>query len=255
MADPTIAKMQRGHGEQPRPRIVFYDTLRGFTVISMCVFHTCYDLAYLYGLNMPWFTAPSFQDLWRDSISFTFLILAGWMTSYSRDNFKRSGIYAVTALIVWAATSVASVDTPVSFGIIYCMAACTFLWACFARVAHGSLERFPNIAIYGMGIVLLALFLITNGVQHVRYPVEELAWLGFPSVSFASGDYYPLIPYLFLYLFGAFAAIRYRRSRKHEPAWMLRNWCPPLSFIGRHSLIVYVAHQPIVLLVLQLILG
>lgn len=37
-------------------RITVFDTIRGFTMLSMAGFHACYDLAYLYGWKMPWFT-------------------------------------------------------------------------------------------------------------------------------------------------------------------------------------------------------
>lgn len=41
-------------------RITVFDTIRGFTMLSMAGFHTCYDLAYLYGFKMPWFTQTIF---------------------------------------------------------------------------------------------------------------------------------------------------------------------------------------------------
>ena len=44
-------------------RITIFDTVRGFTMISMAGFHACYDLAYLYGWDMPWFTQTVFQDI------------------------------------------------------------------------------------------------------------------------------------------------------------------------------------------------
>lgn len=53
-------------------RITIFDTVRGFTMISMAGFHACYDLAYLYGWDMPWFTQSVFQDVWRASISWVF---------------------------------------------------------------------------------------------------------------------------------------------------------------------------------------
>lgn len=62
-------------------RITIFDTVRGFTMISMAGFHACYDLAYLYGWDMPWFTQTVFQDVWRASISWVFLFIAGWMCS------------------------------------------------------------------------------------------------------------------------------------------------------------------------------
>ena len=239
----------------PCPRVAFYDTLRGFTIVSMCAFHACYDLAYLYGMDMPWFTDPIIQDLWRDSISFTFLILAGWMTSYSRSNLKRAAVYALAAAVVWAATTIAAVDTPVNFGILYCMAACTLVWGVIERTAGKCIARLSNSALAIVSIAMIVMFALTYRIPLTRYPVEGLAWLGFPSASFASGDYYPLLPYLFLYLLGVFGAMQFRRTRPSEPVWMLRDWCPPLTVIGRHSLLIYLLHQPAVLLALSLVLG
>lgn len=106
-------------------RITIFDTVRGFTMISMAGFHACYDLAYLYGWDMPWFTQSAFQDIWRASISWVFLFIAGWMCTLSRNNIKRAAKYALAALVVWLATTLVSVDDSVNFGIIYCMAACT----------------------------------------------------------------------------------------------------------------------------------
>ncbi len=106
-------------------RITIFDTVRGFTMISMAGFHACYDLAYLYGWDMPWFTQTVFQDIWRASISWVFLFIAGWMCTLSRNNIKRAAKYALAALVVWLATTLVSVDDSVNFGIIYCMAACT----------------------------------------------------------------------------------------------------------------------------------
>ena len=95
-------------------RIAFFDTVRGFTVCSMVLFHLSYDLAYLYGVSLPWFTGTAFQAVWRASISWTFLFLAGWMTSFSRSNVKRALVYAGAALLVFAVTSLAAVDTAVN---------------------------------------------------------------------------------------------------------------------------------------------
>lgn len=118
-------------------RITIFDTVRGFTMISMAGFHACYDLAYLYGWDMPWFTQTVFQDIWRASISWVFLFIAGWMCTLSRNNAKRAAKYAAAALVVWIVTTLVSVDDSVNFGIIYCMAACTAV----AAVARPMLQK------------------------------------------------------------------------------------------------------------------
>lgn len=236
------------HEENPRkPRIAFFDSLRGFTIISMVAFHAAYDAAYLYGFEILWFTDPIIQTVWRSSISWVFLALAGWMTSLSRNNLKRGGVYAVTAGAVFLATSVAGVDTPISFGIIYCMAACTLLYAATAPL----LNRFPAAA--GL-ISCLVLFAVTYTLPHTTYPVEGLAWLGFPSASFVSGDYYPLLPNAFLYLAGAFAARWFDgHHASGYPTWMMKANVPFLSMIGKLSLPIYLVHQPLLILIFTMV--
>lgn len=236
-------------------RIPALDTLRGLTIVSMVLFHATYDLAYLYGIEVDWFLFGPVQDIWRNSISWTFLFLAGWMTSFSRDNLRRGGRYALAALVVFAVTAIARVDTPISYGIIFCMAAMTLIWGCVERFAPNALDRAPRLA----WVLPLALFFLTRGVPHHRYAIEHLAWLGFPSPGFTSGDYYPLIPFGFMYLSGALMARAVRGEGDWDPerfpAWMRRDLCPALTFLGRHSLPIYLLHQPIVLLAIDLVLG
>lgn len=242
--------------EPPAPskkqeRVHILDTVRGVTILSMCAFHTAYDLAYLYGLDMPWFTNGIFQEIWRVSISWTFLALAGWMTSLTRNNLKRGCIYALVAFLVWLATSVVSVDTPISFGIIFCMAASTLLWEPFKRLTRRIRARHPFL----LAVLLVVLFLALYQVPRTRYSFSGFAWLGFPGPTFSSGDYYPLIPFSLLYLAFAVLADAWMRSKRPYPAWMMRDWAPPLTFMGRHSLFIYVIHQEVILGVLMLALG
>lgn len=185
-------------------RITIFDTVRGFTMISMAGFHACYDLAYLYGWDMPWFTQTVFQDIWR-----------------------------------------ASVDDSVNFGIIYCMAACTGIVALTDPVLKKISAR------EGMSLCLV-LFAITWSIPKTIYPVPYLAWLGFPSPGFVSGDYYPIIPFIFMYLAGYFTAHIAQGIDKTVPSWAYANPLPALASLGRHALPFYLLHQPIILGILEL---
>ena len=169
------------------------------------------------------------------------------MTSLSRNNLKRGGVYAAAAGAVFLATSIAGVDTPISFGIIYCMAACTLLYAATAPL----LNRLP--AAVGL-ISCLVLFAATYTLPHTTYPVEGLAWLGVPSASFVSGDYYPLLPNVFLYLAGAFAARWFdQHHASGYPMWMMKADVPFLSMIGKLSLPIYLVHQPLLILIFTMV--
>lgn len=236
----------------PRGRVRVFDVWRGISVISMVLFHYCYDLRYLSGMSLPWF-APPLQDIWRASISWSFIFIAGCMCPLSRNNLKRGGVYALFAVGIFAVTSLAAVDTPISFGVIYCMAACTLVEWVLERLGarpHGYLAAFLLFLAFllclglpdgtvGIGPVQVAL-------PHGLYSTEWLSWLGIPGPRFASGDYYPLLPYLLLYLAGTSCG-----SLWHErgyPSWAYGNVAKPLQLVGRHALLVYVLHQPVLLL-------
>lgn len=168
------------------------------------------------------------------------------MCTLSRNNIKRAAKYAVAALIVWVATTLVSVDDSVNFGIIFCMAACTAIVA----LARPFLDRVP--AVWGISICLI-LFACTWSIPKAVYPIPYLAWLGFPSPDFVSGDYYPLIPFLFMYLTGFFAARTVQKANRKAPAWAYVNPIPALASLGRHALPFYLLHQPVILGVLELI--
>lgn len=233
-------------------RVHAFDLIRGFSVISMVLFHYCYDLRFLAGVRLDFF-APPFVDIWRASISWTFVFVAGSMYSYSHDNLRRAGKYLFVALLIFVATSVARVDIPINFGIIFCMGACTLTTYILDR-----LRILPK-GIFG-AVVLALLFLSSLHVpqgylsllgQRVflprgLYDCGWLSWAGFPGPSFSSGDYYPLIPYVFLYLSANSLTTHVKKSG--FPVWFSKLKGATLECVGRHALPIYLLHQPVLLL-------
>lgn len=238
---------------EPAGRIGIFDIARGAAVISMVLFHLCYDLAFIGGVSLSWFASP-LLDVWRSTISWTFLFVAGCMCPLSRSNLRRALQYGAVALLIWVVTSIASVDTAISFGIIYCMAACTLVAWALGRI--GTLPSGPVAAVV-LFVVFIALLNVRDGmvgvgplsieVPEALYETPWLSWLGFPGPGFSSGDYYPLLPYLFIYLAGA--AMGSWWSSRGYPGWARAARCPALTWFGRHALIVYIAHQPVLLLI------
>lgn len=101
--------------------------------------------------------------------------------------------------------------------------------------------------------ICLIFFACTWSIPKAVYPIPYLAWLGFPGPDFVSGDYYPLIPFIFMYLTGFFAARTAQKANCEAPAWAYGNPIPALARLGRHALPFYLLHQPIILGVLELI--
>lgn len=246
----------------PRPptasvRVGIYDVVRGLALVSMVLFHLCYDLVYIKGIQLPWFPG-TVQTMWSRSIAWTFLFVAGCMCTLSRNNLKRAGVYAIAAVAVFVVTSLAGVDTAISFGIIYSMAACTFVYWCLSKIGlepHG----------YLCAGLLIIVFLFVLDIPHghigfgafsidvPRAPYESgiLSWAGFPEPGFSSGDYYPLIPYVFIYLAGAAMGAVWKEGG--YPEWASDARVEPFTTLGKYSLVVYALHQPLILAILSFI--
>lgn len=232
-------------------RLRLFDIIRGFSVISMMGFHACYDLTAIFGVRLPWF-APPFEDIWRASISWTFLFIAGVMCSFSRNNLKRSGRYLALAFAIRLVTATAAVDTAINFGIIFCMGACTLIYALLQKAglvpdgwASALALLVTFLVFYSLPRGSLGIGSFTYALPRPLYQVQGLAWLGIPGPGFVSGDYYPVLPYLFMYLAGASLGKRWKQLGYPESIRKIR--CMPLEFVGRHPLAFYVLHQPAII--------
>lgn len=92
-------------------------------------------------------------------------------------------------------------------------------------------------------------FILLSGfcLPQALYASYTTAYLGFMPKSFFSTDYFPLLPWLFLFWAGYFLHHLVGRGRL---APLRRSVCPPLGWMGRHSLVLYLLHQPVILGVL-----
>ena len=75
---------------------------------------------------------------------------------------------------------------------------------------------------------------------------NENRWLypvGFMYQGFSSADYFPLMPWLFLFIMGTVLGGWCLKNRENR---ILTAPLPaPMTFLGRHSLLIYLIHQPV----------
>ena len=76
------------------------------------------------------------------------------------------------------------------------------------------------------------------------YFSKYLAVIGLPGPGFRSADYFPLLPWFFLFLFGCFIG-KWFKERK-IPDFMMNKHSAFLSKIGSNTLAIYIVHQPII---------
>lgn len=231
-------------------RIHFLDSLRGFTIIHMVLFHFCYDLVFFNGISMPWYTGP-LGDLWGSCIRWSFILISGIVFSMGRHPVKRGAVLLGWGCVLSLVTRIAVPEAAVRFGILSFLGAASLIGA----LALPYLERIPAVP----GMLCSAIFLGLSwtlpqgglgagGHMLLKLPEEcyqtgWLYWLGFPTENFSSSDYFPVLPWIFLFLFGIFMS-RYFCSRGILEK-MVQSSPGKLAFLGRHSLFIYLLHQPV----------
>ena len=107
------------------------------------------------------------------------------------------------------------------------------------RVPSKPAQRRANRAVQGL-----------HALPQGLYANYLTAYFGFYPVSFYSSDYFPLLPWLFLFWAGYYLHPLVGRKRM-EP--LRQSVCPPLGWLGRHSLVLYLLHQPVIFGVLTLV--
>jgi len=218
-----------------KKRIESIDTIRGMAVILMIIYHFLYDVVYFLGLPAWVFNNPAFTLL-QPLIAGAFITVAGVSSRYSRSNVKRGCIVLICAV----ATSVATwlVETPVRFGILHFMGTCMVLYG----LTHKLWEKLPEKA---APFLYILLFLITGQLLTLINPVKipYLFPFGLLTDSFYSSDYFPIFPWCFVFLFGAWLGgpIRAGKLPDRFYTWGLA----PFAAIGRKALILYILHQPV----------
>lgn len=237
-----------------RARLHGLDTLRGLTLSSMIAYHTAWDLVWMFGLDWPWYhSAGAF--VWQQSICWTFILLSGFCARLGRRTLRRGVTVFLCGGLITAVTVAFLPGNRVFFGVLSLLGASMVLTAAL----KAWLDRIP--AAVGAA-ASFALFLSSCRVQlgtfglcfTVRLPAwlyrnDFTACLGFPPPGFFSTDYFPLLPWLFLFWTGYFL---YGLLR--EPPRILLEARPPLlAFMGRHSLEIYLFHQPVIYALLCLL--
>ena len=233
-------------------RLNYIDALRGFTFISMALYHLMWDLVFIYGYDASWFMGEA-GYLWQQSICRTFILISGFSWALGKNHLKRGLIVSAAGILVSAVTILLMPpDEHILFGVLTLIGASMLIMIPLEKV----LSRVPaDIGAWCSFVV----FLVTRGINYKFIGFELLkfigmpeglyrnlvtAFLGFPSDRFYSADYFSLIPWFFLFVTGYFL-----KRLFEELGWMkyLRGTrIAPLEWIGRQSLILYMLHQPVI---------
>ena len=227
-------------------RIKTLDSLRGIAIIMMIVYHLIYDLIVIYNLDI----GLSLDRLYpfQQLIGWTFIIVSGVSSNLSRSSVKAGVKILAVALLLTLGTTIFMYNQRILFGVLHMLGV--------SSIIIGLISRDDEELSFLKGTVLIMLFLFfwKFDIKNMPY-IGSLAKyniypLGLPNNGFYSSDYYPLIPWFLLYA-GSHYWGKVLLSKNVFTKYDID--IPFVSTIGKNSLIIYILHQPIILLVLRII--
>ena len=244
--------MKNGHTTRqktPAGRYALLDELRGLDLVSMMLYHACWDMMFLFGIWMDWYAGMPGR-LWQQTICWVFILLSGFCAPFGRHMLRRGVTVFAAGALVTAVTLVFMPGDRVIFGVLTFLGTAMLL----TGVLEPLLKKIPPAAGLAVSAVLFAVcYPVGLGwvglggwklmLPQSLYANYFTAFFGFYPDWFYSADYFGLLPWLFLFWAGYYLHKTVGR-RRMEP--LRRPVCPALGWMGRHSLLLYLLHQPVI---------
>lgn len=234
-----------------RKRIYALDELRGFSVFCMVFYHAFYSIGTIF--NVPFFI--SLLNFFMPAEPFfaaIFIIISGISSNLSHSNISRGIKLFAVAMAVTLVTAIVEPDFIIRFGVLHMLSISMLIYG-FLQKQLSKIPRIVGMIFFGLlffitynipyGYIGIKNFLSVN-LPSQLYSTSWLFPLGFPDKSFFSSDYFPIIPWLFAFLFGTYVG-KYAAEERF-PKFTYKSHIPFFSFLGRNALLIYVAHQPII---------
>ncbi len=224
---------------------------RGVAIIMMVIFHLMWDLwAFRILPNVVLYAG--FWKYFQRTTAISFLLLVGisLTVSYRRAKDKGGEKEGLWRKFAWRGLRIFGVG--MGFTLIAWVSAFGYVqFGILHLIGVAIILSYPLLRFRWLNLLLWAIFFAVGGLLEGYYVGNNwLLWLGLHTRDYAPLDYFPLIPWLGVVLLGVFLGNTLYRAEGRLiplPDW---SWLPPvrlLRFLGRHSLVIYVIHQPILL--------
>ncbi len=222
---------------EDRKRIEVIDIIKGVMIIAMVGYHFLYDLVFFCGVPYKYFSNPV-MDAVQFIICSVFILLSGASARISRSNARHGLRIGLGAVLISIVTYLFDPSSFVVFGILHFLAVAAFVYA----AVNPFVSRIPNIVGYALWGVLFA---VSYFLLPTRTEIPHLWLFGFTDSAFSSTDYFPILPWIFLYLFGA--QLGKPLFERKFPSFFYRLRSKPLAWCGKQSFLIYMCHQPILM--------
>jgi uncharacterized membrane protein len=222
-------------------RILWLDILRAVAVLGMVIYHFTFDLA-MFGFIAPQTPVTGLWAAFARAVAGSFLVLAGFGLVLAQGRalawpqfWRRFAVIAGAAALVTTATYLAMPQQFIFFGILHSIALSSLLGLAFLRLPWG--------AVLTAAVAVLALPQLW---RHEAFAAPVLWWVGLAPTFPPSMDYEPVFPWFGAFLLGMVAA-KAMLARGPLARRVATGWAGRVACVGRHSLPIYLAHQPVLI--------
>lgn len=223
-----------------KTRIWELDAFRGLCILFVIFLHAVFDLRYFAGLSFP---LPPILRYLMDYGGMLFVVLSGICVTLGSHSVRRGIVVLACGLLITLATEgmillgMADASVRIFFGVLHLLGLCMLVYPLYRRL--------PTAVIAGLGVLIVVL-----GYWFRTFTVSQPYWFvfGLCAPGFSAGDYFPIFPNLGWFMLGTVLGRTVYRSRRSLFPSVPANALPVrfLSACGRHSLWIYLVHQPVI---------
>lgn len=181
-------------------RYALLDELRGLDLVSMMLYHGCWDLVNLFGIQADWYYGLP-GHLWQQSICWVFILLSGFCVQLGHHTLRRGAQVFGAGALVTAVTLLFMPEDRVVFGVLTLLGSAMLLTGLLEK----PLRRIPPAAGFAISAVLFALTRNVSAgylgfgslrlwLPQTLYVNYATAYFGFYPLWFYSTDYFALLP-------------------------------------------------------------
>ena len=234
-------------------RIHEIDLFRGFLIILVIFDHLLWFINFYITHHqsafLNWYWTSDLRNAVRQIVLLAFLFTCGVSCYFSRNNKRRGFLLLILCILITVVTHIAQLlpmfnnrVVAIDFNILGVIALSILLFTVFKDLSS------KNLLLISGALMLFYFFILVNAkisLEQEYNPFRSILYCNFNPVREGYvGDYLPLFPYVIALFLGVVFARKFYPN-KVSLFKKKENWEKPICFLGRHTLLIYIAHEVI----------